>query len=100
MRRAGKVDGPVDFVVVYGPNKGKTVDFLFTPNTKLNESKFNQFFDNNWSTTKGKIDEHLAKSDIVPMDMRSIESLQHRKQIENYVKTKPLIQQSKVIYMY
>lgn len=100
MRRAGKVDGPVDFVVVYGPNKGKTVDFLFTPNTKLNESKFNQFFDNNWSTTKGKIDEHLAKSDIVPMDMRSIKSLQHRKQIENYVKTKPLIQQSKVIYMY
>ena len=31
MRRAGAVDGPVDFVVVYGPNKGKTVDFLFTP---------------------------------------------------------------------
>mgnify|MGYP003614226225 CR=1 FL=1 len=101
MRRAGAVDGPVDFVVVYGPNKGKTVDFLFTPSTPLNKSKFNQYaFDNNWTKTKNSIDEHIAKSDIVPMDMRDIKSLQHRQKVENYVKTKSLLEQSKVIFMY
>ena len=100
MRRAGAVDRPGDFVVVYGPNKGKTVDFLFTPDNQYQKSKFNQYFDNNWETNKRTIDDHISKSDIVPMDMRNITSLKHRQKVENYVKTKSLLEQSKIVFMY
>ena len=68
--------------------------------TPLNKSKFNQYFDTNLETNKVTIDKHLAKADIVSMDMREIKSLQHRQKVENYVKTKSLLEQSKVIFIY
>ena len=101
MRRAAAIDGPVDFVVIYGPNKGKTVDFLFAENPEKVKGLQNSF-KIQWDrgNIQNQIDLHIQKADIVPIDLRKIDNTSHRQLVINYVNSKPKNQSSKVIFMF
>ncbi|WP_309227469.1 hypothetical protein [Zooshikella harenae] len=62
-----------DFIVETGPNKGKSVDFLFTADTRKAKEMINKHFDKN-PTNLSQIKDHVDKADIVPLDMRNLNS--------------------------
>ncbi|MBZ3683469.1 DUF637 domain-containing protein [Providencia rettgeri] len=75
-----------DYVFESGSNKGKTVDFLFTTSngTPTEVQKFNEFFaTNNWAKNVEQIRVHLEKADIVPIDMRILNSQNQAKLLEH-----------------
>lgn len=98
-----------DFVITSGPNKGKTVDLMYT--TKNLSQKeidgINKFFEKNMTVAsspgklppgKDQIMKHLDKVDIVPVDF-SVLTPKNQKIFTDYIKTLPKSQQDKIIIM-
>ena len=91
-----------DFVITSGPNKGKTVDALYTTD-KLSQKEIdglNKFYEKNINTGNGKIviQDHLKKADFVPVDFRVL-TPSNQKIFLDYIKTLPKTQQNKIIIM-
>lgn len=91
-----------DFVITSGPNKGKTVDALYTTD-KLSQKEIdglNKFYEKNMNTGNGKIviQDHLKKADFVPVDFRVL-TPSNQKIFLDYIKTLPKTQQNKIIIM-
>ncbi|WBS01542.1 hypothetical protein OU994_25210 [Pseudoduganella sp. SL102] len=61
---------PGDFIFTSGPNAGKTVDFMLTPDSMAQAGKINNFFAKNTARFSEQLGLHLNKADIVPLDMR------------------------------
>lgn len=100
VERINDKDSLADFVFTSGPNKGKTVDFMFTTanGTEKEINAMNQFFNNNWNKNVEKLHEHLDKADIVPLDFRKL-TLENQQKFENYIKTLSKSEQSKIYIM-
>ncbi|WP_392551378.1 VENN motif pre-toxin domain-containing protein [Orbus wheelerorum] len=81
-------DNLADFVFTSGPNKGKTVDFMFTTanGTEKEINAMNQFFNNNWDNNIEVLHTHLDKADIVPLDFRKL-TLENQQRLESYINT-------------
>lgn len=91
-----------DFVITSGPNKGKTVDALYTTD-KLSQKEIdglNKFYEKNMNFGKGKdiADKHLGKADFILVDFRVLTPA-NQKIFLNYIKTLPKSQQNKIIIM-
>ncbi|WP_239327115.1 VENN motif pre-toxin domain-containing protein, partial [Snodgrassella gandavensis] len=91
-----------DFVITSGPNKGKTVDAMYTTD-KLSQKEIdglNKFYEKNMTSGSGKdvIQDHLMKADFVPVDFRVLTPANQRI-FMNYIKTLPKAQQDKIIIM-
>ncbi|MBN7766443.1 hemagglutinin repeat-containing protein, partial [Pectobacterium brasiliense] len=91
-----------DFVITSGPNKGKTVDAMYTTD-RLSQKEIdglNKFYEKNMSAGSGRdvIQDHLQKADFVPVDFRVLTSA-NQKVFMDYIKTLPKAQQDKVIIM-
>ncbi|MEL7631854.1 hypothetical protein AAGW04_23090 [Pectobacterium aroidearum] len=91
-----------DFVITSGPNKGKTVDAMYTTD-RLSQKEIdglNKFYEKNMSAGSGRdvIQDHLQKADFVPVDFRVLTSA-NQKVFMDYIKTLPRAQQDKVIIM-
>ncbi|WP_315309964.1 hemagglutinin repeat-containing protein [Pantoea vagans] len=91
-----------DFVITSGPNKGKTVDAMYTTD-KLSQKEIdglNKFYVKNMDSGNGKIviQEHLKKADFVPVDFRVL-TPENQKIFMSYVSTLPKAQQEKIIIM-
>ncbi|WP_221810515.1 hemagglutinin repeat-containing protein [Enterobacillus tribolii] len=91
-----------DFVITSGPNKGKTVDAMYTTD-KLSQKEIdglNKFYEKNMSSGSGKdvIQDHLKKADFVPVDFRVL-TRTNQKIFMDYIKTLPKTQQDKIIIM-
>ncbi|WP_339097458.1 hypothetical protein V6917_17820 [Pectobacterium brasiliense] len=74
-----------DFVFSSGPNKGKTVDFMFTT-AKCSEKEvegMNKFFNNNWDNNVKTLHQHLEKADIVPLDFINLTPANQQRILEN-----------------
>lgn len=83
---------------------GERLDFLFTmygeKAFKIEQYNINFAKGNNWERKIKTIQEHFAKADIVPMDLRYISSQQNRIMLVNYVLSLPKEQQKKVVLIY
>ncbi|MEF9956285.1 MAG: VENN motif pre-toxin domain-containing protein [Acinetobacter sp.] len=96
-----------DWVITSGPNKGKTVDAMYTTD-KLSQKEIeglNKFYEKNMTVAKktgefppeiANIQKHLNKADFVPIDFRVLNK-KNQSIFLNYVKTLPKSQQSKFI---
>nr|WP_255309206.1 VENN motif pre-toxin domain-containing protein [Gilliamella apicola] len=95
-------DKTPDFVITSGPNKGKTVDAMYTTD-KLSQKEIdglNKFYEKNMNSGAGQkvIQEHLKKADYVPVDFRVLTPA-NQKVFIDYIKTLPKSQQDKIIIM-
>ncbi|WP_193554824.1 hemagglutinin repeat-containing protein, partial [Pectobacterium versatile] len=89
-----------DFVFSSGPNKGKTVDFMFTT-AKGSEKEIegmNKFFNNNWDNNVKTLHQHLEKADIVPLDFRNLTPANQQRILE-YLNTLPASQKNQIVIM-
>nr|WP_174506363.1 VENN motif pre-toxin domain-containing protein [Acinetobacter sp. Marseille-Q1620] len=89
-----------DWEITSGPNKGKTVDAMYTTDnlTQKEIDGLNKFYEKNMSSGKGKqnIQDHLQKADFVPVDFRVLTSY-NQKIFLDYIKTLPKSQQAQFI---
>ncbi|MBT9186606.1 hypothetical protein ILP31_21200 [Pectobacterium punjabense] len=90
------------FVITSGPNKGKTVDAMYTAD-RLSQKEIdglNKFYEKNMIAGSGRdvIQDHLQKADLVPVDFRVLTPA-NQNVFMNYIKTLPKAQQDKVIIM-
>ena len=88
-----------DFAITTGPNKGKTVDVMFTTD-KLSQKEIdglNKYYKKNMSIGNAKIviQDHLKKADFVPVDFRVL-TPPNQKIFMDYIKTLPKAQQDKI----
>ena len=88
-----------DFAITTGPNKGKTVDAMFTTD-KLSQKEIdglNKYYKKNMSIGNAKIviQDHLKKVDFVPVDFRVL-TRPNQKIFMDYIKTLPKAQQDKI----
>ncbi|QRN32497.1 hemagglutinin repeat-containing protein [Pectobacterium brasiliense] len=95
-------DKTPDFVITSGPNKGKTVDAMYTTD-RLSQKEIdglNKFYEKNMISGNGQkvIQEHLQKADFVPVDFRVLTPA-NQNVFMDYIKTLPKSQQAKVIIM-
>ncbi|WP_267127910.1 VENN motif pre-toxin domain-containing protein [Pantoea agglomerans] len=95
-------DKTPDFVITSGPNKGKSVDAMYTTD-RLSQKEIdglNKFHEKNMISGNGQkvIQEHLQKADFVPVDFRVLTSA-NQNVFMNYIKTLPKAQQDKIIIM-
>ncbi|WP_191938598.1 hemagglutinin repeat-containing protein [Pantoea agglomerans] len=95
-------DKTPDFVITSGPNKGKSVDAMYTTD-RLSQKEIdglNKFYEKNMISGNGQkvIQEHLQKADFVPVDFRVLTSA-NQNVFMNYIKTLPKAQQDKIIIM-
>ncbi|WP_276207155.1 hemagglutinin repeat-containing protein [Pectobacterium brasiliense] len=89
-----------DFVFSSGPNKGKTVDFMFTT-AKGSEKEIegmNKFFNNNWDNNVKTLHQHLEKADIVPLDFRNLTPANQQRILE-HLNTLPASQKNQIVIM-
>jgi hypothetical protein len=100
IERIKNKDSLADFIFTSDPNKGKTVDFMFTTSngTEREINAMNKFFNNNWDRNIEKLHEHLDKADIVPLDFRKLTS-DNQTRLGNYMKPLPEHQRSKIHIM-
>ncbi|WP_227544206.1 MULTISPECIES: hypothetical protein [Acinetobacter] len=96
-----------DWEIISGPNKGKTVDAMYTTE-KLSQKEIdglNKYYEKNMTISKSEgerppeinnIQKHLGKADFVPVDFRVLNEA-NQKIFLNYVKTLPRYQQEKFI---
>ena len=95
-------DKSPDFVIISGPNKGKTVDAIYTTDrlTQKEIDGINKFYEKNMNSGTGKktIQDHLKKADYVPVDFRVLTPA-NQKIFIDYIKTLPISQQNKIIIM-
>ena len=91
-----------DFIIEDGLNKGKSIDFMFTSNSRGASYYINKHFEKNWrrqTGTKEQIIYHLEKADIVPLDLRNLD-MQHRAKIIDFIYNNlSLEQRSRIIIM-
>lgn len=91
-----------DFIIEDGLNKGKSIDFMFTSNSRGASYYINKHFEKNWRRqigTKEQIIYHLEKADIVPLDLRNLD-MQHRAKIIDFIYNNlSLEQRSRIIIM-
>lgn len=85
-----------DFVIESGPNAGKTVDFMLTPDNSKQASKINQFFEKNLKGFTEQLHAHVDKADIVPMDTRFL-SAQNNQLLLDVVRKLSPEQQAKIL---
>ena len=95
-------DKTPDFVITSGPNKGKTVDAMYTTD-RLSQKEIdglNKFYEKNMVSGNGQkvIQDHLQKADFVPVDFRVLTPA-NQNIFMNYIKTRPKVQQDKIIIM-
>ncbi|MBQ4780688.1 hypothetical protein WCT78_16335 [Pectobacterium versatile] len=93
---------PLTSSLYSGPNKGKTVDAMYTTD-RLSQKEIdglNKFYEKNMSAGSGRgvIQDHLQKADFVPVDFRVLTPA-NQKVFMDYIKTLPKAQQDKVIIM-
>ena len=91
-----------DFIIISGPNKGKTIDVMYTTD-RLSQKEIdglNKFYEKNMNQGRGKdvIQDHLKKADFVPVDFRVLTPA-NQKIFIDYIKTLPISQQNKIIIM-
>ena len=91
-----------DFIIISGPNKGKTIDVMYTTD-RLSQKEIdglNKFYEKNMNQGRGKdvIQDHLKKADFVPVDFRVLTPA-NQKIFIDYIKTLPKSQQNKIIIM-
>ncbi|WP_335957390.1 hypothetical protein [Acinetobacter bereziniae] len=91
-----------DWEIISGPNKGKTVDAMYTTD-KLSQKEIdglNKYYEKNMTkgSEKDKIQDHLGKADFVPIDFRVLNP-SNQEIFLNYVKTLPKSQQNQFIIM-
>ena len=95
-------DKTPDFVITSGPNKGKSVDAMYTTD-RLSQKEIdglNKFYEKNMISGNGQkvIQEHLIKAGFVPVDFRVLTSA-NQNVFMNYIKMLPKAQQDKIIIM-
>ena len=69
------------------------------PDYKLH--KFNEYFANTpqaWAAQKINIQKHIAKADVVPLDLRQLNAL-NRLKLLNYVLSLPKEQSDKIVFI-
>ncbi|WP_392551412.1 hypothetical protein RHO14_07925 [Orbus wheelerorum] len=100
LKRIDDIESPADFVFTSGPNKGKTVDFMFTTanGTAKEIEGINKFFNNNWNNNINTLSEHLNKADIVPLDFRNLNQANQQRLLD-HIKTLPASSQNKIVIM-
>lgn len=94
---------PPDFLIMekgVARDKLTTIDFMYTMDTDNDYkiAKFNEYFAKNaehWGKTKDRIQEHLQKADIVPMDLHHLNAL-NRAKLLRYVLSLPKEQIDKI----
>ena len=91
-----------DFIIISGPNKGKTIDVMYTTD-RLSQKEIdglNKFYEKNMNQGRGKdvIQDHLKKAYFVPVDFRVLTPA-NQKIFIDYIKTLPKSQQNKIIIM-
>ena len=105
-RYAGPSITPPDFIVTSEGGviaSQSTIDFMYTmdgiPDYKL--QKFNEYFANTpqaWAAQKINIQKHIAKADVVPLDLRQLNAL-NRLKLLNYVLSLPKEQSDKIVFI-
>lgn len=96
-----------DWEITSGPNKGKTVDAMYTTDnlTQKEIDGLNKFYEKSMTVIDAKtgkipgidnIQKHLNKADFVPIDFRVLTKV-NQEIFLNYVKKLPKEQQSKII---
>ncbi|GKX56134.1 hypothetical protein SOASR030_22460 [Leminorella grimontii] len=100
LKRIGDGEGLGDFIFTSGPNKGKTVDFMFTTanGTSKEITGINQFFNNNWEKNVKVLEDHLKKADFVPLDFRVLNHI-NQQRLMDHIKTLSASEQKKIIIM-
>jgi filamentous hemagglutinin len=98
-----------DFEIAAGPNKGKTVDMMYTTG-ELRQGEIdgmNKFFEKNMTyvpagkvTPEGQLQilNHLNKADIVAVDFRILDA-QNQTLFTNFIKTLPVENRTKIIIL-
>jgi len=87
-----------DFIITEGPQKGKSVDLMFTADSPKQVEMMNKFFDTNWAKVEQQLTSHLKKADIVPLDFRNLNSAARSKVME-HLKSIDATQRAKVIIL-
>ncbi|MGX9730049.1 two-partner secretion domain-containing protein [Janthinobacterium aestuarii] len=89
-----------DFVILDGPNAGKTVDAMYTTDklTVKEIDGLNKFYEKSFKSGSAQIGimDHLSKADFVPIDFRILNS-ENQKIFMNYAKTLPIDLRKKII---
>ncbi|WP_230516581.1 MULTISPECIES: hemagglutinin repeat-containing protein [unclassified Janthinobacterium] len=89
-----------DFVILDGPNAGKTVDAMYTTDrlTAKEIDGLNKFYEKSFKSGSAQIGimEHLSKADFVPIDFRILNS-ENQKIFMDYAKTLPIDSRKKII---
>jgi len=103
----GQLNKNPDWEIVSGPNKGKTVDAMYTTDN-LSQKEIdglNKFYEKNMTVSKVlgepprevlNIQKHLGKADFVPVDFRVLNE-SNQKIFLNYIQTLPKSQRDKII---
>ncbi len=98
-----------DFVIVEGPNRGKTVDMMFTTTdggAKEIEG-LNRFFEKNMTVARCgetipplviQVQEHLLKADVLVLDLRLLIP-KNREKLMNYISTMPTEQRRRLAFI-
>ncbi|WP_127960272.1 PilZ domain-containing protein [Serratia microhaemolytica] len=99
--RLERVDSDIsgaDFIFTSGPNKGKTVDFMFTTakGAEKEIEGMNKFFNNNWDRNMEQLHAHISKSDIVPLDFRNL-STENQLRLISYINMLPPVDRAKIV---
>ena len=77
--------GSADFVITDGANKGKTVDLMFSVDSKQSVERMNANFGKNWDKTAASISSHISKADITVLDFRNL-SAANQATVTTYLK--------------
>jgi len=90
--------GSADFEIISGPYKGKTVDMMFTTNngTQREIDGMNRNFASNFKGNIDRLNEHLEKAQVVPLDYRKL-TLDSQMLMNQYIQTLPAAQQARII---
>jgi hypothetical protein len=91
---------PPDFIIKGGQFDGKTVDFLYTADSKYAADQMNKNFLQNAKAERKALDniiKHTDKADFVPMDLRVLNERNQQKLLEVIQKLKPAEQRKLVI---
>lgn len=103
----GQLNKNPDWEIVSGPNKGKTVDAMYTTDN-LSQKEIdglNKFYEKNMTVSKVlgepprevlNIQKHLEKADFVPVDFRVLNE-SNQKIFLNYIQSLPKAQRDKII---
>ncbi|MBU3848488.1 MAG: hypothetical protein H9855_16275 [Candidatus Acinetobacter avistercoris] len=98
-----------DWKITSGPNKGKTVDAMYTTDNLAQKEieGLNKFYEKNMTVSKRtgelppeiqNIQKHLGKADFVPVDFRVLNK-SNQNIFLNYIQTLPVAQRNQIIIL-